>query len=148
MMAIILTLWAWAALAQCSQCLERRAATQSPQYMAPLFSQTTSQVCGWITADVNNPFMCNDGQYCNTISGFFACCNGVTSTYISYSTQSTYTYTLSLTASDTTYEVYTNTGTKVQYSYLSCGWATTCYDSYYATSCTADCASNGQNLLW
>ena len=129
-------------------CFERRAPSQSPQRGYPIFQSTTDQICGYITADINEPFACYNGQYCNTISGFFGCCNSVTSSSVPIETTDVYTYTLSLTASNTETQTNKETYTGISYSYNDCSIVTACYDSYAVSSCTGACASNSKNLLW
>lgn len=148
MYTVLLTLLAWSLLAGRSRCFERRSFSQSLQD-GPWFESYADQVCGYVTADVNNAVACYDGQYCTTIANFFGCCNGVSSTSTPYAWTRTFTATLTPTADITS--TYTNTisGVDVSYSYQSCVAYTTCYSSYDAVnSCTGDCASNIQNLLW
>lgn len=139
---------AWSFLTALCQGFEKRTFSQSLQY-GPDFNSQTSQICGYVTADINNPLACNDGQYCTTISGFFGCCNTVASIFTSATLTRSWTVTLSQTAEGTVTSASTWSGSLISYSYQSCTVYTTCYNSWAAkTSCTGDCASNNRNMLW
>ena len=149
MYTVLVTVFIWSLFAEASQCFAKRTFSQSLQSLGPVFDSSANQVCGYVTADINNALACYDGQYCTTISGFFGCCSNVSATLLPYTNTRSWTYTLTPTADETTTTSYTVSGTSTSYSYQSCGIYTRCYGSSSAgTFCTGPCANNTENLLW
>lgn len=116
----------WTALAQSVRCLGKRQETTSIE--GPFFDRSTQQICGYVTEDVNAPYGC-DGSYCSTVSGYFACCQSVTSSNFTTTSYATWYYTESLTTSRTNSGLDSWVFIDASYSYQTCGWWTTCYDS-------------------